>query len=209
MSYKESDTFKIKKGNISHKILDKIHINSIDNLTDETLTDETIHEVIDDIIPENDKELYQNEIKNIKKYLDTFYREVEVVKSEFPFTIKKDNYIINGQIDLIYRRNGVLGILDFKNKYAVNEEEIKNQLYTYLLALKLNPEFYNENVKELAVYLLKAPEDGKLLIFDIDEEYLNNFQNKIVNVAQNINNNVYPKKKSNDCDNCSFSFICK
>ncbi|WP_308572307.1 ATP-dependent DNA helicase [uncultured Methanobacterium sp.] len=209
LSYKESDTFKIKKGNISHKILDKIHINSIDNLTDETLTDETIHEVIDDIIPENDKELYQNEIKNIKKYLDTFYREVEVVKSEFPFTIKKDNYIINGQIDLIYRRNGVLGILDFKNKYAVNEEEIKNQLYTYLLALKLNPEFYNENVKELAVYLLKAPEDGKLLIFDIDEEYLNNFQNKIVNVAQNINNNVYPKKKSNDCDNCSFSFICK
>jgi len=61
------------------------------------------------------------------------------------------------------------------------------------LALKLNPEFYDENIKELAVYLLKAPEDKKLLIFDIDEDYLNNFQDKITRVAQNINNNIFEK----------------
>jgi radical SAM protein with 4Fe4S-binding SPASM domain len=48
-----------------------------------------------------------------------------------------------------------------------------------------------------------------LIIFDIDEEYLNNFQNKITSVAQNINNNIFEKKQTRDCDNCSFSFICK
>ena len=77
-----------------------------------------------------------------------------------------------------------------------------------MLALKLNPEFIGENIKEIAVYLLKAPEDKKLLIFDIDEDYLNNFQDKITRVAQNINNNIFEKKQSRDCDNCSFSFIC-
>ena len=208
LSYKESDTFRIKKGNISHAILNKIHKDSIVGKTGETLEDGASLDFVDTMIDENEKELYQNEIENIKEYLNTFFKDIEIIKSEYPFTIEKNNYIINGQIDLIYRRNGMLGILDFKNKYAIDKEEIKNQLYTYLLALKLNPEFHNENIKELAVYLLKAPKDSKLLIFNIDEEYQNNFQNKIANVAQNINNNVFPKNKTRDCDNCSFSFIC-
>lgn len=206
--FKESDTFKIKKGNISHQILNKIHKDSIADKTGETLEDGVSLDFIDAMIDEDEKELYLNEIENIKEYLDTFFKDIEVIESEFPFTIAKNNYIINGQIDLIYKRNGALGILDFKNKYAIDEEEVKKQLYIYLLALKLNPEFYDENIKELAVYLLKAPEDKKLLIFDIDEDYLNNFQDKITRVAQNINNNIFEKKQSRDCDNCSFSFIC-
>jgi hypothetical protein len=56
--------------------------------------------------------------------------------------------------------------------------------------------------------MVLAPKDNKLLIFDIDEEYLNNFQNKITSVAQNINSNIFEKKQTRDCDNCSFSFIC-
>ena len=207
--FKESDTFKIKKGNISHKILDKIHKNSLVDLNGETSKDVTSSDFIDGIIDEDEKELYQNEVENINEYLNTFFKDIEVVESEFPFTIEKNNYIINGKIDLIYKRNGTLGILDFKNKPAINQEELKKQLYTYLLALKLNPEFHDENIKELAVYLLKAPKDNKLLIFDIDEEYLNKFQNKITNVAQNITNNIFEKKHTRDCDNCSFSFICK
>ncbi len=206
--FKESDTYKIKKGNISHKILDKIHKNSIANLTGETLEDGTSSDFIDDIIDGDEKDQYQNEIENINEYLNTFFKDIEVIKSEFPFTIEKNNYIINGQIDLIYKRNGALGILDFKNKYAIDKDEVKKQLYTYLLALKLNPEFHSENIKEIAVYLLKAPKDNKLQIFDIDEEYLNRFQNKITNVSQNINNNIFEKKQTRDCDNCSFSFIC-
>lgn len=203
--FKESDTFKIQKGNISHKILNMIHKNSI---AGETLEDGTSLDFIDDIIDEDEKELYQNEIENIKEYLNTFFKDIEILKSELPFTIEKNNHIINGQIDLIYKRNGALGILDFKNKYAIDKEEVKKQLYIYLLALKLNPEFHNEHIKELAVYLLKAPKDKKLQIFDIDEEYLNKFQNKITSVAQNINNNIFEKKQTRDCDNCSFSFIC-
>ena len=35
--FKESDTFKIKKGNISHKILNRIHKNSIADLNSDTL----------------------------------------------------------------------------------------------------------------------------------------------------------------------------
>ena len=207
--FKESDTFKIKKGNISHKILNKIHKNSLVDLNSETLKDVTSSHFINGIIDENEKELYQNEVENINEYLNTFFKDIEVVKSEFPFTIEKNNYIINGQIDLIYKRNGALGILDFKNKPTINKEELKKQLYTYLLALKLNPEFHNENIKEIAVYLLKAPKNKKLLIFDIDEEYLDKFQNKIIIVAQNINNNIFEKKHRRDCDDCSFSFICK
>ena len=102
-----------------------------------------------------------------------------------------------------------MGILDFKNKSIFDKEELKKQLYTYLLVLKLNQEFHNENIEEIAVYLLKAPKDNKLQIFDIDEEYLNKFQNKITSVAQNVNNNIFKKKHTRACDNCSFSFICK
>lgn len=207
--FKESDTFKIKKGNISHKILNKLHKNSLVDLKSDISKDVTSSHLIDGIIDENEKELYQNEVENINEYLNTFFKEIEVLKSEFPFTIEKNNYIINGQIDLIDKRNGALGILDFKNKSTFNKEELKKQLYTYLLALKLNPEFQNENIEEIAVYLLKAPKDNKLQIFDIDEEYLNKFQNKITRVAQNINNNIFEEKHTKDCDNCSFSFMCK
>jgi len=207
--FKESDTFKIQKGNISHKILDNIHKNSQVQLNSEAIEDVTSSDFVDSIIDENEKELYQSEVENINEYLNTFFKDIEVVESEFPFTIEKNNYIINGKIDLIYKRNGILGILDFKNKQSINQNELKKQLYTYLLALKLNPEFHDENIKELAVYLLKAPKDNKLQIFDIDEEYLNKFQNKITSVAQNINNNIFEKKHTRNCDHCSFSFICK
>jgi len=124
--FKESDTFKIKKGNISHQILNKIHKDSIADKTGETLEDGVSLDFIDAMIDEDEKELYLNEIENIKEYLDTFFKDIEVIESEFPFTIAKNNYIINGQIDLIYKRNGSLGILDFKNKYAIDEEEVKN-----------------------------------------------------------------------------------
>ena len=54
--FKQSDTFKIKKGNISHKILNKIHKTSLVDLNSETLKDVTCSHFIDGIIDVNEKE---------------------------------------------------------------------------------------------------------------------------------------------------------
>ncbi len=95
---------------------------------------------------------------------------------------------------------------DEKRLYSLNNQDIQTiyNVKEQILADIGTPPV----IKELAVYLLKAPKDKKLLIFDIDEEYLNNFQNKIASVALNINNNIFEKRKTRECYNCTFNFIC-
>ncbi len=88
----------------------------------ETLKDVTCSHFTDGIIDVNEKEHYENEVENINEYLNTFFKDIEVLKSEFPFTIEKNNYIINGQINLIYKRNGAFNSRFLKiNRYLIKK----------------------------------------------------------------------------------------
>jgi DNA helicase-2/ATP-dependent DNA helicase PcrA len=200
-NFKEDDNIYIKKGNITHQLLHKIHKASKKEGDTEKVIEYT---------PEIVKERNSKEFKNVVKYHDTFLKNIKILDSELEFRLEvevnNEKYVIIGQIDLIYERNGKIGIMDFKTTSKSDEEDDKKQLYIYLTALKENPRYNDKKIEELAIYLINSHE---IKYYDIDEEYIKNYSKKINEIANNIKNKQFQKNRGKHCKTCTFIFICE
>ncbi|MDR2623534.1 MAG: UvrD-helicase domain-containing protein [Methanobrevibacter sp.] len=201
-NFKESDNIYIRKGNISHRLLDRVHKASIKGDGSERIIEN---------LPKSIKEKNTKVIENIKKYQNNFLKDVKVLDSElkFQFEVKEDNdkkYVITGQIDLIYQRNGKIGIMDFKATSRFKLEEHKKQLYIYLMAVKDNLKYKDTKIEELAVYLLNSQ---KIKYYDVDEDFIKNYSIEIDEIANKIQDNNFEMNRSTQCNSCTFNFICE
>ena len=197
--FTESETIFIKKGHLVHKFLDKIH-KSIKN--DEEFN---LDEMVEKHATENERDKNKKEIENIYKYVEKDLKGLRILDSEVPFQIEKEDCIIDGKIDLIYEKDGKIGIMDFKTSSTFNEEEVKQQLYIYLMALNENPN-YKGKIDELAIYLVNSQ---KIETYKIDYAYLKSLQTNIHKIANEINNNKFNRKPGAHCNSCTFNFICE
>ncbi|MDR3222406.1 MAG: UvrD-helicase domain-containing protein [Methanobrevibacter sp.] len=195
--FAESDNIYMKKGNFVHKFLNRIHRRAKDEKInfDEMLTQHTV---------EVDRIKNKKEIENLQKYLKNSFKDIEVLESELPFRIEEGEFVLEGIIDLIYKKDGKIGIMDFKTTSKVDEEESKRQLFIYLIALKESRD-YSYKIEELAIYLVNSQ---KILTYKIDEEYLKNLQTNIHEIFEDINNNKFYRKHGTHCNKCTFNFIC-
>ena len=200
LTFAESETIFIKKGHMVHKFLDKIHRKVKNN------EDFNLDEMIEKHTTENDRSKNKKEIENIYKYVEKDLKGIKILESELPFVIEEGNYIVEGKIDLIYEKDGKIGIMDFKTTSSIDEEDAKQQLYIYLMALNENP-IYAGKIDELAIYLVNSQ---KIKTFEVDEEYLKNLQTNIKYIVKEINNNTkFYKKRGTHCKTCTFNFICE
>lgn len=180
---------------------------------------ETLFEKANIRFKEEDPENYDNKLKTIIKDVIRYYKEVgnhlTIINSEYPFYIRGSNYAFSGVVDLIYEKDGKLGILDYKNTSLVGEEYLKKyrkQLHFYLMALRdENKEFEGHNIEEIQIYALKIKDKEKinpLISFDIDEDYIEELKKELEETARKIKNNEF-EANSEDCENCQFKKICK
>ena len=165
---------------------------------------------------EEQPEKYDEKLQSITKDVIRYYRDVgdkiTIIDSEYPFYIKGDNYAFSGIIDLIYSRDGKLGILDYKNTDLVGEKYLakyKKQLHFYVMALRdENHEFEGRKIEEIQIYALKYKKPNKLFAFDIDEEYILKLKEELKTTAEKIKNNEFEAKYDN-CEDCPYIKICK
>ena len=192
---------------------------------------ETLFEKANIRFKEEDPENYDNKLKTITKDVIRYYKEVgnhlTIINSEYPFYIRGSNYAFSGVVDLIYEKDGKLGILDYKNTSLVGEEYLKKyrkQLHFYLMALRdENKEFEGHNIEEIQIYALKIKDKEKinpLISFDIDEDYIEELKKELEETARKIlkkeleetaskiKNNEF-EANSEDCEDCQFKKICK
>lgn len=78
----------------------------------------------------------------------------EEIYSEVPFTYKEDNTIINGIIDLIYRKDNKLHIIDWKTNKSDKDlaDHYKEQLNAYINAIE---QITNEKAEDALIYHIK------------------------------------------------------
>ena len=168
---------------------------------------------------EEQPEKYDKKLETITKDVIRYYKEVgnhlTIINSEYPFYIRGNNYAFSGVVDLVYEKDGKLGILDYKNTSLVGAEYLRKyrkQLHFYLMALRdENNEFEGHSIDEIQIYALKIKDKEKinpLISFDIDEDYIEELKEELERTALKIKNNEF-EANCEDCDDCQFRKICK
>ena len=167
---------------------------------------------------EEKPEKYEIKLETITKDVIRYYHEVgnnlTIINSEYPFYIKGDNYVFTGIIDLIYEKDGKLGILDYKNTSLVESQYLakyRKQLHLYVMTLRDEKhEFDGRKIEEIQIYAIKLKDQNKLFSFDIDESYIEELKEELSNTADEMldSNNKF-EASCEDCTGCPYRKICK
>ena len=212
MEFKVSDDINMVRGIIFHSILDEINQKL---RFDIELSEDEILEIIEKnyqtkfVITDEDEE-FEELCDDILDYVDLYSEEFKVLDSEVPFFMEKDNYTLNGVIDLIYKiKDNEIGLLDYKNtdenlsRYSNYAEQLK----IYASALSQIKDFEKYDIKEAKVYTVKS---GKAPAgISISEDDLNMQMDMLDEVASKIKQGKFYKNKTSFCNSCKFSDVCR
>ncbi len=165
---------------------------------------------------EEKPEKYEVKLETITKDVLRYYNEVgcdlEIFDSEYPFYIKDKDYAFSGIVDLIYEKDGKLGILDYKNTSLVGQkylDKYKKQLHFYVMALRdENNEFKGCEIEEIQIYAIKYKKGDRLFSFEIDDDYIEELKEELKTTAKKIKNKEF-KPNHEDCTDCPYQMICK
>ena len=159
---------------------------------------------------------YEDFKKNVEDYYFKYSVNRDVLEAELDFELFRDNYILNGAIDLIYRdSDGELVVLDYK--YAkYNEDHIDGyikQSYIYASALREIPEYKTQIRKAIIHFVLGTDESDEdyQYVVEIDESKMDDEKDRLKDVANKIYAEEYEKEpeKAEECSNCSYRSFCK
>lgn len=177
--------------------------------------DKTIKKVYSSLFDINEEPEEFEKLKNdIIEYTRKQAVEYDVIDSELPFSVERDDYTLNGAIDLVYRINDdEIGILDYKNA-EVNDYKIwsySRQLYTYASALKELSEFRDCDITEAKIHFVKSgveeiPINDNLI--KEQEDRLNETALKILDEEYPKITELHPDRENKFCEFCEFKWIC-
>ncbi|MGN0177189.1 MAG: ATP-dependent DNA helicase [Methanobrevibacter sp.] len=206
----------IDAGNFIHKAFEIINKKIIDN-DNNYIGDEEVKNIVSNLFERSNFKIEDEEkrsklnsfIKDILYYYNNVAGNLKIIDSEVSFYIKKDNYSLNGFIDLIYEtKDGKIGILDYKNTKSEKKylKKYKMQLYTYILGLRDETnKFKDMEIGELSIYAIKSK---KLVTIPINNDEINDWESKIDETVLNIENKNFSSVKSKSCTNCQYLDIC-
>ena len=198
------------RGTVFHEIMETVNLNLIEGekiSKDELIeiTHETYGAMFD--IEENPEE-YEEFKENVINYYENYAVNKEVLGAELAFEINRNDYILNGAIDLIYKESeNEIVILDYK--YAEYDENhidgyIK-QSHLYAVAVKELDEFKDYTLKKAIIHFVLNDYQH---VVEINEEDINNELKGLDEVAGKIKKGSF-SKNSDDCETCVYRIFCK
>ena len=130
------------------------------------------------------KEILSTGFEQIKNYLKSDLINKKIVEVEKSLVVIRENYSIEGKLDLIIEDNNYLKIVDFKTgKDDLDNENLDNyisqiRLYCYLLSMNTDQKviggeiFFIQNQNKIEVPYLKGDEEKILQDFDTITEQI-------------------------------------
>ena len=158
-----------------------------------------------------DDEEFEKFKKDVEDYYFNYSVNREVLESEFNFELFRDNYLLNGAIDLVYKdSDDEVVILDYK--YAEFDEEhiggYEKQSYIYTSALREIPEYQKYDIKKAIIHFVKSDYPH---VVNIDEKTMEEEKENLSVVADKIKDEIFEKEpeKDKECAKCSYRTFCK
>jgi len=99
-------------------------------------------------IPEEFRDKVLDEAKRILENIDFLISELKdarILFREMPFFMEKDGTVIEGRVDVVYRKDGVVYVMDYKTNRYTSRKELEKLLDIY----RTQAEYYKEAVKRL------------------------------------------------------------
>ncbi len=139
-----------------------------------------------------------------------------VVETEVEVSYEKEDYIINGKVDLLLGRDKKLELLDFKSQQKPDAQDPVIEKYRYQLHIYAHiiKERYNKEPERLYIYWT-AEEHRKDALQEIeyDPTLVKKAGEHFDRVAQNILKKDFTVKNQPDrtrvCKECDFRYYCK
>ena len=157
-----------------------------------------------------DKEVLISGEKSIEEYVKNYSEITENIKDvEVKLSFIKEKYILEGIIDLILEKDGMLEIVDFKTgKRGADEEGYINQLEIYAYLLK---EKYGKEVKKGKLYYLGENKENRITEVYFTKERLSQAVKNFDKTAEKIINKNFECSfdgKSRKCNSCYLKNYC-
>ena len=199
-------------GIIVHKIFQMINKEIMEN--NGKLSKERVLEIANGILDANhrfsreDEDKREDILRNVSYFYDKYGENMDILASETPFNLQDTHNVLNGVIDMVYVKDGKLGILEYKNSFFDPKklDLYKEQLHLYMHALSKNPRFKDYEVEELKVYAVKS---RKMIDIPIDNNELAKVEKKIKETTSRTLDKDFEKSENlENCEDCSFKTIC-
>ncbi len=211
-----------------------------------TLVHETIEDVhrqvlagnVKNVTSENMREWLQDNYRQISKELGVYLRQssldsilnhVEnyvsyasrdwnrIKEAEVPLTLLKEDYILEGRIDLIQGSGDTLEILDFKTdvKPDVNDAKDREKLNRYKRQLEIYAhiveEKYGKPVSKMYLFYTGTKDGSPYVTYDYSRSSIENTMNEVADVVQKIERKDFTRTHERDpkkCSECDFRHYC-
>ncbi|MDO5026554.1 MAG: ATP-dependent DNA helicase [Tissierellia bacterium] len=206
-------------GSLVHQSIEHINKSLILGVT---LSDHEIYEKLREI----GKNLYKSGASFIsKKMLDRAFEEIlkyknrsgdfgKILKSEYEISLALEDYILTGNIDMIYEKDNKISIVDFKTGKNPGQVGKYDLLESYLGQLFLYANLYekskNESIYQVSLYFTGLDNTEDLISVGVDKDHLEKRMTHIDKLIHEIDHDrVY--EKTNDiekCKLCELRFYC-
>lgn len=213
LGFKRSGVKATNRGTVFHEIMETLNLKlkKGHKITQEELSQIT-HDTYKSMFDiEDNLEDYEEFKKNVAEYYEKYSLNRQVLEAELDFEIFKDNYLLNGAIDLIYKTSDdEIVILDYK--YAKYDEDhidgYTKQLYIYAFALSQLVEFKDYKIKKAITHFVLDDYQHEVII---DENVMKEELTRLNEVAKEIGEGVFDKKpeKEENCAKCQYRYFCK
>ncbi len=158
-----------------------------------------------------DAALYQ-----VLKYVDRQNNDWSRVKeAEVEVSLVKDNYILNGQVDLLRGENNTVEIVDFKSEKKPDLQKDRDRIDIYKKQLEvyayLIEERTSQKVSNMYLYYTGEESGNPYIKFEKNDSSINETIAEFDTVVNKIRNKHFniEKKPEKFCENCDMRFYCE
>ena len=199
----------MRVGTIVHSILNKLNLLAIAGEDVDDWAEPIIKESI-----ESNSDLVGNPVfENIIGDLEEYWPEAEdwtILETEFPFTIKRFNYNLKGQIDLMKESPYGITLVDFKTTSSedmdMDNTRYYDQLHFYHLAMKDNSKYSDIEDIDLELFSVK---DFEQVEVPFSQERVNQLEGNLHRVYTKISQkDYYPTEDESSCNSCLLRSLC-
>ena len=160
------------------------------------------------------KSIIESALEELDKYLEFSPRFPKILESELEISLAKDDYILTGNIDMVFEDKRSINIVDFKTGKNPQENSDIDLLDSYLGQISLYAYLFQatkeKKIDNIALYFTSMSNRESYICRKNNE---NNLINTISSIERTINDieNDRDFKKTQDkskCKNCELRFYC-
>lgn len=206
LKFNEPKTKAIHYGSIVHESIEYINKQIIANTIDGLDVSKIVHEIarqkyLQGAIMISKKDV-DNAIGEVDSYLKNIEKFGELKDSELEIIYTNQDYALNGNVDLIFEKDGNTHIIDFKTGLPPNLKDDEHTIENYKNQIRLYAYLYkatkNQAIESISLYFTDQRAEPSLYTYKIEDEDLDVIFKLIDETIKNIEAEKFSFKESDE-----------